>query len=313
MEKDDKIVIAGAAGLVGQNLIIRLTQQGFTNILGIDKHSANCRTLKRLNLDVEVIEADLSQEGWEDNLAGAACLILSQAQINSLNYDDFVANNVTATKNLLATAEAARVSYVVHISSMVVESGADDYYTRSKDDQENLVVGSALNHCVLRPTLMFGWFDRKHFAWLARLMQRIPVFPVPGSGRYMRQPLYVVDFCDVIIACILQQPDRQSYNITGLEKIDYIDMMRMIRTIIGCRTPIVRIPYRLFWLLLKIYAMFDRTPPFTTPQLEALVAGDDFEVFDWPTAFNIEATPLREALHSTFTDPNYSGIVLKRR
>ncbi len=160
---------------------------------------------------------------------------------------------------------------------------------------------------------MFGWFDRKHFAWLARFMQRVPIFPIPGSGRYMRQPLYVGDFCDIIIACMLQQPERQAYNITGLERIDYIDLMRTIRTIIGSATPIVRLPYWLFWLLLKIYAVFDRNPPFTTPQLKALVAGDEFEEFDWPTTFDVQATPLRQALDATFTDSSYSKIVLNRR
>ena len=41
---------------------------------------------------------------------------------------------------------------------------------------------------------MFGWFDRKHLGWLARFMCRVPVFPIPGSGEYLRQPLYVGDF-----------------------------------------------------------------------------------------------------------------------
>ena len=47
---------------------------------------------------------------------------------------------------------------------------------------------------------MFGWFDRKHLGWLARFMQRAPVFPIPGDGRYLRQPLYVGDLCNVIAA-----------------------------------------------------------------------------------------------------------------
>jgi len=39
---------------------------------------------------------------------------------------------------------------------------------------------------VLRPTLMFGWFDRKHVGWLKRFMERMPVFPIPGDGRMWR-------------------------------------------------------------------------------------------------------------------------------
>ncbi len=89
-------------------------------------------------------------------------------------------------------------------------------------------------------------------------------------------------------------------------------MMRAIKAVTGIRTPIVSIPYRLFWLLLRGYALFDRSPPFTTPQLEALVAGDEFEVIDWPGIFGAPSTPLSEALDQTFNHPRYSNIVLKR-
>src|ERR1043165_8421122 len=97
---------------------------------------------------------------------------------------------------------------------------------------------------------MFGCFDRKHIAWLARFMRRMPVFPIPGSGRYMRQPLYAGDFCDVISACVWRRPVAKVHNISGQEKIDYIDLMRAVKEASGGRAAIVRIPYWLFWALL---------------------------------------------------------------
>ncbi len=73
----------------------------------------------------------------------------------------------------------------------------------------------------------------------------------------------------------------------------------------------MRIPYSLFWALLWIYGLFDRDPPFTTKQLEALVTPDVFEVIDWPGIFGVTATPLRRALEQTFQHPEYSKIVLE--
>ena len=43
MNKSDKIVITGGAGLVGQNLIVRLKQRGFTHLVAIDKHPTRPR------------------------------------------------------------------------------------------------------------------------------------------------------------------------------------------------------------------------------------------------------------------------------
>ena len=35
----DRIVLTGAAGLVGQNLVVQLLAQGYRNLLAIDKQS----------------------------------------------------------------------------------------------------------------------------------------------------------------------------------------------------------------------------------------------------------------------------------
>ena len=187
---------------------------------------------------------------------------------------------------------------------------AVDFYTETKKSQEAMVIACGIKHAVLRPTLMFGWFDRKHLGWLARFMRRVPVFPIPGSGRYIRQPLYVGDFCNIIVAAVKQEITG-TYNISGQEQIDYIDLIRAVKDVSRSKAVIQKLPYPVFWLLLSTYSIFDRNPPFTTKQLRALVTPDVFEVIDWPGIFGVRATPLREALHETFNDPVYSAIILE--
>lgn len=310
MTQPIKIALTGAAGLVGQNLIPRLKARGFTNIVALDKHPANTAILRRLHPDITIIETDLARgDGWQAQVADADVLVFSHAQIGGLDEAAFTANNVTATQRVL-DAVRGRTPYVVHLSSSVVESAANDWYVQSKDAQEKLVAACGLPQVVLRPTLMFGWFDRKHVGWLARFMRKAPVFPVPGDGRYLRQPLYAGDFCDIIMACIERRPSG-AYNVSGLERIDYIDLMRAVKEACGARATIVRVPYRLFWLMLYVYGLFDRDPPFTTTQLEALATPDVFEEIDWPGIFGVRATPLRDALAETFRDPKYSQVVLE--
>jgi nucleoside-diphosphate-sugar epimerase len=306
------IVITGAAGLVGQNLIPRLKAKKLGPLVGIDKHKANTGTLARLHPDVCVVGADLAEPGaWEDALAHVDTLVLNHAQIGALDEKPFIDNNINATRNVLHAAKRHGVRQVVHISSSVVNSQARDFYTETKKAQEKLVVESGLAACVLRPTLMFGWFDRKHLGWLARFMQRTPLFPIPGDGRYLRQPLYVGDFCDIIASCVGSPRPGQFFNISGQEKIDYVDLIRAIKTATGATTTIVRIPYSVFWVLLKAYALIDRNPPFTTKQLQALSTPDLFEVTPWPSIFGVNATPLARALNETFQDPVYSKIALE--
>ena len=311
-KKNHKIILPGGAGLVGQNLIPRLKAKGYTNIVVLDKHRHNLGVLQQMHPDITAEWADLAAPGpWSKHFEGADTVVMLQAQIGAKERDSYVRNTVTSTQHVLDAIKKYQVPYIVHISSSVLESKADDYYTQTKKEQEDMVLASGVDNVVLRPTLMFGWFDRKHLGWLSRFMRRVPVFPIPGDGKYLRQPLYVGDFCDIIVSCVEQRRIGGVYHITGMEEINYIDIIRTIRKTVGAKTMIVHIPYWLFAGLLRTWAVFDSDPPFTVPQLKALVTPDIFEVIDWPGIFKVKATPFTEAIRETFLDPTYSKIELE--
>jgi nucleoside-diphosphate-sugar epimerase len=134
---------------------------------------------------------------------------------------------------------------------------------------------------------------------------------VPGDGRFLRQPLYVGDFCQIIISCIEQRIAEGVFNISGHERVDYIDIIREIKRATNAGALIMKIPYSLFYALLWAWGQFDRNPPFTTQQLAALVAKDEFEVIDWPEIFGVSSTPFADAINETFCDPRYSAVVLE--
>jgi nucleoside-diphosphate-sugar epimerase len=312
MNKEIKVILPGGAGLVGQNLVARLLAKGYSNIVVIDKHSSNLNILSKIQPSVKCILADVSETGsWTEYFNDADVVVMLQAQIGGIFIEEFVTNNETSTEIILSLIKDKKIPQLIHISSSVVESVADDFYTNSKKVQEKMVIESGIPCPILRPTLMFGWFDRKHLGWLSRFMQKMPIFPIPGDGKYMRQPLYCGDFCNVIISCIENNIQSGIFNISGHEKIDYIDMIRMIKKVVKAKAIILKIPYALFYSLLWIWSKFDKNPPFTTQQLAALTAKDEFEVTDWPSIFGVKYTTFEDALNETFNDSRYSSITLE--
>jgi len=313
MNLDEKIVVTGAAGLVGQNLVLMLRERGHRRIVAIDKQPANLQLLARLNPGVRVLLADLAERGdWTAEFAGAARVVVLHAQITGKTAEPFLRNNVQASALVFDAVAAAQVPFTVHVSSSVVHSVADDHYTRTKKTQEKMFLDSGLPGCVLRPTLMYGWFDPKHFGWLARFMQKVPVFPIPGHGRYMRQPLYERDFCRAILWCLDQQPLGRVYDLVGHERADYVDIIRAIRAAKGLRTPLLHLPVPLFAAALRLAALFTAKPPFTADQLKALTAGDDFSGVDMRATFGFEPTPLADGINETFRHPHYSALAVER-
>ena len=124
------------------------------------------------------------------------------------------------------------------------------------------------------------------------------------------QPLYAGDF-SAIIASAIETRITGTYDISGRTEIDYIDIIREIKRVTKAKAMVLRIPYSLFFALLWVWALFDRNPPFTTQQLAALTAKDEFEVTDWPGTFNVPCTPFADAVQETFTHPVYSQVILE--
>ena len=309
-----KVFLPGGAGLVGLNLIALLRQQhpGW-QLLVVDRRAAAVAIGGRLFPEVTFLCEDLTEvEGqqWPQAIRGCDACVMLQAEIGNTDPQQFERNNILSTSVVLDQLEAAAIPTLVHISSSVVNSVANDLYSLSKRRQEAMVRQRRPEAVVLRPTLMFGWFDRKHLGWLARFMRRMPLFPVPGSGRFIRQPLYVGDFCQLIRRCLEDPSIEGTYDITGLEKVSYLSLMRQLRRATGARTWIIHLPIPLFGALLQLWALIARQPAFTRSQLEALTAGDEFAVIDWPAIFAVTPTPLAEALRITCRDPRYSSVEL---
>lgn len=313
LEKNDKLVITGAAGLVGQNLVTELVAQGYTNLVALDKHAKNLDTLHTLHPEVTCVLADMSDPGeWTAELDGAERLFLLQAQITGAQFAIFQRNTLDSTARVLDAAKQYAIPFTVFVGSSVLKSVADDNYTRSKRTQLELMQAAQLPFCAVHPTLMFGWFDPKHLGWLSRFMATTPVFPIPGNGRYMRQPLYALDFCRVLIWCAEHTPVGKDYDIVGQEDVTYVDIIRTIKRVKDLRTLIVHLPIPLFRFLMRAYGMISKNPPFVADQLDALMAGDYFTGENMTERFGIVPTPFAGAIRETFTHPEYSTIVLER-
>lgn len=304
--KNIKIVLPGGAGLVGQNLVDLLVQCGFSNIVVIDKSEKNLFSLRKRHPTIQSYLYDLSKQGeWKNLFIEANVVVMLQAQIGGKIFSEFIENNIHSTSNIIDAMNFYKVKRLIHISSSVINSLARDFYSNTKREQESMVLNRFRKNVILRPTLMFGHYDNKHLGWLSKFMKITPIFPIPGSGNFKRQPLYVKDFCKVILSCIKNKKIKGTYNISGIEFIDYIDLVKKIRDVTKTKVLFLKIPFSIFKFLLYLWQFFDKSPPFTVQQLEALVADDKFDVIDWPKIFNISQTSIDQAIYETFFDSGH--------
>lgn len=291
-----KVLLAGGAGLVGQSLLKILVRSKF-KVTVIDKDIFQLKKLRSQFPNIQFITLDLSDSEAVKKVAiSFDCIVIMQALIKGLDYLDFYQNTVISTQNLLDLIKNQKVKpYVIHVSSSVINSRANDFYTRSKRKQEQLVKDCGFKKIILRPTLMYGEGDNKHFYVLINFMRKFPFFLMPGNGKYIRQPLYAMDFAYVIKDCI-KNPKEGVFNISGLELITFKDCLMKFKRRYKYFSLITPIPVLLFRFLLRIAAFITNKVPFTEQQLDALIIPETFERIDWPQIFNTTYTKFDDGI-----------------
>ena len=141
---------------------------------------------------------------------------------------------------LLAAARQAGVRRVVHVSVVGASGDGPTPYVRAKGTLEDRVRGARLEWAIVRPTLTFGPGDIliNNLAWALR---RLPVYGIPGRGRYPIQPVHVDDVARICVEAA-DGPSGLTTDAAGPETPAYVDLVKAVRSAVGRRTPIVPMP-----------------------------------------------------------------------
>ena len=303
----ETLIITGAAGFVGQNVTQELKKH--YKIIAIDKHKENLELLQTLNPEIKTINTDLSKKGsWEKEFEKADYVLQLHAQIASQEKKPFVNNNVKATKNVIEASK--KIKYTIHFSSAAVVSIRKDDYAETKEKGEELIKNSKLKYSAIRPSMMYGCFDNKNVGWLLNFLKKTPIFPIVGTGKYPRQPVYIKDITNIILKLLEKQPKNKIYSING-DPIDFIDMVKEMMKASKRKRILIKLPIGLFIFLMKTYNFIFRKVEFTEDQVKSLTTGETFGMEPWWDELKIKKTSFKEGLEDMVQDENFKYI-LKR-
>lgn len=134
---EQKIIIFGGVGLVGQNLVVIFRCQGYCWLVVIDKYVVNFGVFVCLYLDVVIEYVDFVEFGvWECYFVGVDVVVMLQVQIGGIDLLLFVCNNIIVIDFILDVIECYVVFYMVYVSFLVVCLVVDDDYICIKCEQE---------------------------------------------------------------------------------------------------------------------------------------------------------------------------------
>ncbi|WP_040812687.1 SDR family NAD(P)-dependent oxidoreductase [Nocardia concava] len=257
-----KALVTGASGFLGGALVRRLVRDGDYEVAILARATSNLRDLAEVIDRVEVITGDLTdQVSLERATKGVDVVFHSAARVDDRGTrEQFVAENVTATENLVRAAKRNGTSRFVFISSpsaLMDRDGGDqvnvnesvpyprrylNLYSETKAAAERLVLASntaEFQACALRPRAIWGAGDRS--GPIVRLLGRAAEGTLPdlSYGKQVKASLCHVE--NIVEACVLAARSEniggKAYFIADAEQTDVWGFLGEVATGLGYAKP----------------------------------------------------------------------------
>jgi NADH dehydrogenase len=222
------ILVTGATGFIGRALIRQLFATGRQVRVMIRPSRRTPRLPKGVPLEVSVVS--LADERAIRAALKDVDVVFHLASAESQGRDaNLPAVDMQGTENLARVAAETGVKRLVYLSHLGAGRSSGYPAFKAKGIAEEHIRRSGVPHTIFRSSLVFGPED--HFTTgIARLLRAAPgIFPLPGEGQIVIQPLWVEDLITVLLWS-LDNPEtiNQTYEIGGSE---YFSVRRVIEII----------------------------------------------------------------------------------
>jgi nucleoside-diphosphate-sugar epimerase len=182
------------------------------------------------------------------------------------------ADAVANSRALFEAARRAGVARIVHVSIANPSIDSPLPYYRGKALVEQALSAADVPYSIVRPTWIFGGgrdILANNIAWILRHM---PVFVVPGDGRYLVQPIHVDDLAHICLRAA-QGVANVITDAAGPDTMSFEQLVRAIGDAVGRHTPILHAPPAAMTALSLALGFVVRDVVLTADEIRGLTSG----------------------------------------
>lgn len=307
------VLVTGAAGYVGNNLVQRLVAEGKpvrAMVRSIDKAE---RRLADVKGKVDIVQGNVTdRDSLQRVMSGVSAVVHLVAIAIETGGHTYEEINYQGTVNVVDAAEAAGVQRFIFMSQNSASPDHWSRFLRSKGRAQQYVTSSNLRWTVLRPSVIFGPQD-EFVNSIARLVRLTPVvFPNIGGGKALFQPVSVLDVVEAAALCLEDDGTiGKVFELGGPETLSLETMEKRIFKAMGVRRALFPAPA---WLLKPAVFLMEKTlpgAPVNLSLLELLKEPNVVEDNALMLYFNIDPRPFI-GVNIAYLEDITAGEALKR-
>lgn len=298
-----KILITGASGFLGSETVRLALAQGHA-VRAMIRPTSN---RGRLSLpDSQICVAEMADPSTFAAAAQGMEGVIHCAAVTAEGASDEALSqkvNVEGTRRLFEAARAAGVRRWVQISSMSAHPASTSAYGRTKLAADEFLRSAAPPPAwtILRPSLIFGPGGKGLVDKTVKLLEKLPVVPIVGSGREPIRPVYVSDVAAAALACLQSEKTAgKTYMLGGADEVSLNEFMRSLARAKGLSRPLLHLPLPLCYVMARTLSLVLKNPPLTVDNVLGVKQAQRVIQDDAVKDFSYRPIGLEEGLRRTF-------------
>jgi UDP-glucose 4-epimerase len=242
-----KILVTGGSGFLGSHVADALSDVGHGVTVFDIRKSPYLRKDQKMLLG-DILDQDClfkAVQGQDAVYHFAGIADIDECAVKPV---DTAKRNILGTVQLLDACRGANVKRFVFASSAYVFSDAGSFYAASKQSCELFIERFkdlyGLTYTCLRYGSLYGprADERNSIYRLIRQAIQNEKIMYRGTGEEVREFIHVQDAARVSVAILQHEFENQSIIISGSEKMRYIDLLQMIREMLGNKLEVEILP-----------------------------------------------------------------------
>jgi uncharacterized protein YbjT (DUF2867 family) len=262
--------VLGGTGFLGRRIARHLRKRDFS-VRVASRHPERCRELFGTDDPrIHSVRANVRDEqSIADAIAGAQAVVNAVSLYLERGNETFHSVHVEAARRVAAQAQRAGIEQLVHVSGIGADPRSRSLYIRKRGQGELAVRDAFPNAIIIRPAVLFG-SDDGFLTTILELLQRLPIYPMFGSGLTRLQPAYVEDIAEAIVRA-LQRTEIEpiTFECGGPRVYTYEQLLKTIAREAGLKPILIPVPFAAWQALAWIAETMPR-PPITRNQVELM-------------------------------------------
>jgi uncharacterized protein YbjT (DUF2867 family) len=227
-----KTLVTGITGYIGSRLAPRLLADGHA-VVGFSRSG-------QAEVQVPVVKGDaITGAGLDQALDGVEVAYYLMHSLETSAEGAFGARELQAAENFALAAQAAGAERVIYLGGPMPRTGITSPHLASRLAVERVVLDSAPCAVALRASIVIGAGSRS-FRLLVRLVERMPVIPLPAWRTNRSSPIDERDMIEMLAqAAASGELCGRAVDAAGPEEITYEELIERIRDLLLLRRPTI--------------------------------------------------------------------------